>query len=216
MRAASPGAGLEGRRPGMVGGVNARAPVLLLDVMDTLVVDPFRDLPALFGLPFDALLAEKDPHAWPAFERGELDEAGFARRFFRDRRPVDGAALRAFMAARYRWIEGVEALLARLAARGVEMHALSNYPCWYEAVEDALGLSRYVPWTFVSCRTGVRKPDAAAYLGAARALGRAPGECLFVDDRARSCEGAEAVGMKALRFTSVEALAAALEAHGLT
>ncbi|MCO5170935.1 MAG: HAD-IA family hydrolase [Planctomycetes bacterium] len=189
--------------------------VLLLDVMDTLVVDPFRGLPALLGVSWEALLAEKDPDAWPAFERGELDEAGYARRFFRDRRPVDGAAVRAYMAASYRWVDGAEALLARLAARGVEMHALSNYPCWYELVEAAVGLSRYVPWTFVSCRTGVRKPDPEAYLGAARALGRAPGACLFVDDRPRNVAAAEAVGMPALRFTSTADLAAALEARGV-
>lgn len=195
--------------------MTTRAPVLLLDVMDTLVRDPFRDLPEHFGLPFDELLALKDPDAWPAFERGELDEGEYARRFFRDGRPVDGAGLRAFMAARYRWIEGVEDLLARLHARGVEMHALSNYPCWYEAVEAAVGLSRYVAWTFVSCRTGVRKPDAEAYLGAARALDRAPGECLFVDDRAKNVSAAEAVGMAAVRFTSVDALARALEDRGL-
>ncbi len=191
------------------------APVLLLDVMDTLVRDPFRDLPEHFGLPFDELLAQKDPDAWPAFERGELDEQEYARRFFRDGRPVDGAGLRAFMAARYRWLEGVEDLLARLAARGVEMHALSNYPCWYESVEAAVGLSRYVAWTFVSCRTGVRKPDPEAYLGAARALGRAPSACLFVDDRAKNCAAAEAVGMPAVRFTSVDALARALADRGL-
>jgi HAD superfamily hydrolase (TIGR01509 family) len=190
-------------------------PVLLLDVMDTLVRDPFRDLPEHFGLPFDELLALKDPDAWPAFERGELDERAYASRFFSDRRPVDPTGLRAFMAARYRWLDGVEDLLARLSARGVEMHALSNYPCWYEAVEAAVGLSRYVAWTFVSCRTGVRKPDPAAYLGAARALGRAPGECLFVDDRAKNVAAAEAVGMPSLRFTSSEALARDLAARGL-
>lgn len=189
--------------------------MLLLDVMDTLVRDPFRDLPEHFGLPFDELLARKAPDAWPAFERGELDEAEYAARFFRDRRPVDAAALRAFMAARYRWLEGVEDLLGRLRARGVEMHALSNYPCWFESVETALGLSRYVAWTFVSCRTGVRKPEPEAYLGAARALGRAPEGCLFVDDRAKNCAAAEAVGMPALRFTSVEALTRALEDRGL-
>ncbi|MBX3469876.1 MAG: HAD-IA family hydrolase [Planctomycetes bacterium] len=189
--------------------------VLLLDVMDTLVVDPFRGLPALLGLSWDDLLAHKDPDAWPAFERGELDEAEYARRFFRDRRPVDAAAVRAYMASSYRWVDGAEDLLQRLATRGVEMHALSNYPCWFELVEAAVGLSRYVPWTFVSCRTGVRKPDAEAYLGAARALGRPPGECLFVDDRPRNVAAAEAVGMPALRFTSAVELTVALEARGL-
>lgn len=188
---------------------------LLLDVMDTLVVDPFRGLPDLLGLSLDELLAQKDPDAWPAFERGEIDEHEYARRFFRDRRPIDGAALRAHMAAGYRWIDGVEDLLVRLAIRGVDMHALSNYPAWYLLIEEKLTLSRYVPWTFVSCRTGVRKPDPEAYLGAARALDLSPGECLFVDDRRQNCAAAEAVGMQAIRFTGVADLARELEARGV-
>jgi putative hydrolase of the HAD superfamily len=190
-------------------------PVLLLDVMDTLVVDPFRGLPGLFGLSMEALLAAKDPDAWPAFERGECDEAEYARRFFRDRRPVDAARLRAHVRAGYRWVEGMPGLLARLRAAGVELHALTNYPEWYLLIEEALGLSRLVPWTFVSCRTGVRKPDAAAFLGAARALGRAPGECLFVDDRGSNCAGAEAVGMPAIRFRGAGDLERALVARGV-
>jgi FMN hydrolase / 5-amino-6-(5-phospho-D-ribitylamino)uracil phosphatase len=190
-------------------------PALLLDVMDTLVVDPFRGLPGVLGLTMDEVLARKDPDAWPAFERGEIDEAEYARRFFLDRAPVDAAAVRAHVRAGYRWVDGMEALLERLRARGLELHALTNYPCWYELIEEALGVSRLVPWTFVSCRTRVRKPDPEAFLGAARALGRAPGECLFVDDRRQNCAAAEAVGMPAIRFTGAADLERALVSKGL-
>ena len=190
-------------------------PVLLLDVMDTLVWDPFRTLPDLLGTSMAELLARKDPDAWPAFERGELDEDGYGRRFFRDGAPLDVAALREHMRRGYRWLDGIPPLLERLAARGVEMHALSNYPSWYLLIEEALGVSRWVSWTFVSCRTRVRKPAAEAYLGAARALGRAPGACLFVDDRPKNCAAAEALGMPAVRFTTAAALEADLVARGL-
>lgn len=30
----------------------------------------------------------------------------------------------------YRYLDGMEALLERLAATGVRMHAFSNYPAW--------------------------------------------------------------------------------------
>ena len=53
------------------------APILLLDVMDTLVYDPWRELPDFFGLSLSALLEAKHPTAWQDFERGELDEARF-------------------------------------------------------------------------------------------------------------------------------------------
>jgi HAD superfamily hydrolase (TIGR01509 family) len=190
-------------------------PVLLLDVMDTLVRDPFRDLPAFFGLAKEALWAAKHPTAWVDFELGRIDEATYFARFFADGRPIDGEGLKRFMAERYRWLDGVPALLGDLRAAGVELHALTNYPPWYRLIEERLGLGAHVSWTFVSCERGVRKPDAESYLGAARHLGRAPGECLFVDDRAANCAAAEAVGMPAITFRGAAELRAALISRGV-
>ncbi|NVB39506.1 HAD-IA family hydrolase [Pseudenhygromyxa sp. WMMC2535] len=191
-------------------------PVLLLDVMGTLVHDPFFvEVPAFFAMDMDTLLAAKSPHAWPAFERGELDEDGLAACYFADARAFDLAGLRACMAEAYRFLPGVEALLDELREAGVEMHALSNYPRWFELIEARLGLSRYLDWSFVSCDTGVRKPDPQAYLGAAQSLGREPGACMFVDDQASNCAGAKAVGMPALRFHDAARLRAELCARGL-
>jgi putative hydrolase of the HAD superfamily len=41
-----------------------------------------------------------------------------------------------------------------------------------------------------------------------------PEECLFIDDRAENVEAARALGMQALRFTSVRDLAVAVEPFG--
>ena len=144
-------------------------PVLLLDVMDTLVVDPFRvHIPAFFGLTLAELLAQKHPTAWVEFEKGQLDEAAYAARMFADGRFVDHEALARHVRAAYAFIDGVEELLSELHAAGVEMHALSNYPVWYRMLEERLDLSRYLSWRFVSCNTGLRKPHPEAYLSAAR------------------------------------------------
>ena len=95
------------------------------------------------------------------------------------------------------------------------MHALSNYPEWYRWIEERLGLSRYLSWTFVSCQTRVRKPDRAAYEHAARELGVPPEQLLFVDDREVNCAGARSVGMRAVHFRGdVAELRSALEASG--
>jgi FMN hydrolase / 5-amino-6-(5-phospho-D-ribitylamino)uracil phosphatase len=175
--------------------------VILWDVMDTLVVDPFRHvMPDFFGMTLERMLREKHPTAWGQFERGELSESAFLCRFFEDGRDYDHAAFKASIRASYGWIEGVESVLQALAARGVDMHALSNYPEWYTWIEERVGLSRYVRWSFVSCRTGVRKPDPAAFRRAAASLKRAPEECLFIDDRLNNCEAARGVGMAALQF----------------
>ena len=48
----------------------------------------------------------------------------------------------------------------------------------------------------ISAEVGMRKPDADIYLATANALGRAPEECVFVDDLESNVRGADAVGMK--------------------
>lgn len=186
-------------------------PVLLLDVMDTIVRDPFPTVtPAFFDLRFDELLAAKCPDAWPDFELGHIDEPTLARRYFRDARPVDLPGLRARMREAYDFVPGMEALLAELVGAGFEIHALSNYPVWWQMIEAKLGLSRFLRWSFVSCDTGLRKPDPEAYRHAARALDRAPERCVFVDDRPRNCAAAEALGMRAIVFEGAAALRSAL------
>ncbi len=184
--------------------------------MGTLVRDPFFDeMPGFFGLTLEELLAQKHPRAWVDFEHGHIDEAACMERFFLDGRTFDVAAFKRHVAAGYAFLPGVEELLVELKGSGVEMHALSNYTEWYRLIEERVGLSRYVEWTFVSCETGVRKPKPEAYLLAAQKLGRPPGACVFVDDRAVNVEAAWRVGMPAIVFEGAESLRAELRALGL-
>jgi HAD superfamily hydrolase (TIGR01509 family) len=184
---------------------------LLLDVMDTLVRDPFWvEIPRHFGLTLEELLPQLRQGTWVQFELDALDEATFAARFFADGRPVDAEGLRAAVKAGYRLLPGVEPLLSELRERGVPMHALSNYPRWYALIEEAVRLSTWVEWSFVSCDTRLRKPDPAAYEHACRTLGVEPSACVFVDDREVNCAAARAVGMAAVRFTDAAALRRAL------
>jgi HAD superfamily hydrolase (TIGR01509 family) len=174
---------------------------ILWDVMDTLVVDPFRHvMPAFFGMTLAQLLEEKHPTAWGRFERSELSELEFLATFFKDGRSYDRDGFKARVRASYRWIEGIEALLARLRERGADMHALSNYPQWYTWIEERLGLSRYLSWSFVSCHTRLRKPDPAAYELAAQQLGLGPEQLLFIDDRKVNCDAARTMGWSAIHF----------------
>jgi HAD superfamily hydrolase (TIGR01509 family) len=120
--------------------------------------------------------------------------------FFADGRAFDHAGFCAAIRGSYEWLEGMQPLLARLKAQGHVMHVLSNYPEWYRWIEERLSLSRYVSWTFMSCRLGLRKPDPAIFQRAAEELGVRPSDCVFIDDRSKNCEGARAVGMRALHF----------------
>lgn len=192
-------------------------PILLLDVMDTLVVDPFfdADLSTFFGVGIRELAPRIRRDNWVRFERDEISEDAYYAGFYADGTGVDGAALLAWMRARYRFIDGVEDLLSELSQKGVQMYALSNYPVWWRAIEDELRLSRFVQWRFVSCMTGVRKPDPRAYLGAAQQLGVAPQACIFVDDRASNVDAARAVGMGGILFESAAKLRSALVGRGV-
>jgi hypothetical protein len=176
------------------GGSQAAAggpPTLLLDVMDTIVYDPFfNDMPRFFDITFNELLAAKHPTAWlqvslcaqlprccsnihhcwvhccrlhtpswhracfpvTQFERAEISEEELFRMFFADGRLFDGAALKQHMAGCYRYIDGMETLLQRLQSSGADVHAFSNYPVWWQMIEEKLLLSRYLDWTFISCQ----------------------------------------------------------------
>jgi putative hydrolase of the HAD superfamily len=52
----------------------------------------------------------------------------------------------------------------------------------------------------ISAEVGLHKPQPDIYRLAAERLEVQPAECIFVDDLRENCEGAEAVGMTAIRF----------------
>lgn len=203
------------RRAGFpVHGFPAR-PTLLLDLLDTLVADPIhREIPAFLGLPTVEYFKLKDPTAWVDFELGRCDHPAFCARMFADRRRVDPGGLLAAVEAGWSLLPGIDALLARLGP--TDVHVVSNYPIWWRAIAAREPLRRRVDRWFVSCETGVRKPDPEAYLGVARALGRAPGECVFVDDKPRNVSAAQRVGMTGIVFAGADGLAVALERVGVT
>ncbi|MEM9293777.1 MAG: HAD-IA family hydrolase [Acidobacteriota bacterium] len=188
---------------------------MLLDILGTVVIEPYpqRQMEH-FGLPLEKLQELKDIEAWILFELGEIEEQEYYSRFFLDRRKIDGAALKRAMVGTVEWVSGMDLLLPRLAQR-FPIYALSNFPPWYHQIEDQLLLSRYLRWSFVSCDTGLRKPDPRAYLGATRALGVAPQACLFIDDREINCEAASALGMETILFRDSHQLEEALARRGL-
>jgi len=185
--------------------------IILFDVMDTLIRDPFfmgfeRDL---FGLDggIKALFAIKDQTSFVQFEKGEIDEAEHFASYFNDRRPVDGNAVTAYLRTHYEWLPGMRELAAELQAAGVPMAAFSNYPApWAPLVEDATQLSQLVPWGFISGEAGVRKPAPEAFAAALAAVGRQADEVIFIDDSQANTDAASALGIDAIRFEGVAAL----------
>jgi len=91
----------------------------------------------------------------------------------------------------------VRDLVTAARGRGWRTAVLSN--SWgnpYDE-EDLAGL---VDAVLLSERLGVRKPEPAAYLAAADALGVEPSRCVFVDDLRRNTTAASALGMSAFQY----------------
>jgi HAD superfamily hydrolase (TIGR01509 family) len=190
--------------------------IVLWDVMGTLVHDPFfAEMPEFFGMTFDAMLQATHPNAWVEFELGARSEEDFLQSFFADGRDFDRRAFLSTVRSSYRWLPGLEELLDELRSSKCTMHAFSNYPIWYRMIEDRLGVSRFLDWTFVSCMTGLRKPDPAAYAHVLRELGVHADRCVFIDDRLGNCEAARQRGIRSVLFEGVAPLRASLRAAGV-
>ena len=190
---------------------------IFFDVMDTLVRDPFHEeMPAFFGMTKAELIAAKHPSAWVDFELGRIDEEEFLEVFLSDRE-WDRDAFRAEVRAAYRWLPGMRELLDELRARPSRpsLHALSNYPPWYRWIEERCGLGDRLDSAFLSCELGVRKPEPEAYLAPCRALGIAPSDALFIDDRPTNCDAARAVGLDAVVFQGAATLRDELGRRGV-
>jgi FMN hydrolase / 5-amino-6-(5-phospho-D-ribitylamino)uracil phosphatase len=191
---------------------------LCLDLMGTLVHDPYREaLVAATGLDVERLRPLRDPDAWPAFEIGAIDEAEFARRFFTEPDGDHRFDLAAFNRARhagYAFLPGMDALLEDTAGV-VERYVASNYPVWVEELAQRFGLHERTEGVWSSHHLGVRKPDPRFFARLLERIGHAASDCLFVDDRDDNCVAAAEAGMRTHRFTGAAELRARLRADGL-
>ncbi len=80
---------------------SSERPIIILDVMDTIVKDPFfEEMPRFFNMPFKQLLQDKHPTAWVEFECGLISEQDLYIKFFKDGRTFDHQGLKKCMVSR--------------------------------------------------------------------------------------------------------------------
>ena len=88
-------------------------------------------------------------------------------------------------------------VLETLRARGLTIGVLSNtLPNIWPTLE-AIGLADLIDVALSSCALGIHKPELEVFRLAARELGVACGEVLFLDDKPENVAAARAVGMRA-------------------
>ena len=114
-------------------------------------------------------------------------------------------------------LPGMADLVADLDAAGVPLYAITNFShqFWppFRAREAAL-FDRFRD-IVVSGEVKLVKPDPALYALALARFGLAPGEALFVDDRAENIEAGERAGFVGHQFEDADRLRAAIEGYGL-
>lgn len=114
-------------------------------------------------------------------------------------------------------IEGSWALMERLRARGLAIHAITNWSAetWPLGLTAHPRLGTAFGVTVVSGIEGVLKPDPRIFRILCERAGVQPEACLFIDDGAANVAGARAAGMEAHHFTAPETLERDLTERGL-
>jgi putative hydrolase of the HAD superfamily len=98
----------------------------------------------------------------------------------------------------------------QLRADGHPIALLSNDSPALAGKLQALGIANLFDPLVISALIGVMKPDPRAYQAVLNALERAPAEAVFIDDLPANVEGARALGIPALHYTTTPALQAEL------
>ncbi len=113
-------------------------------------------------------------------------------------------------------IHGTWQILDRLKAQGTPIHAVTNWSAetWPEGLKVHPRLAEVFGTLVVSGQEGVMKPDARIFRLLCDRAGIAPEDCVFIDDGPHNVEGARAVGMEGIHFTTPQALEIALTERG--
>jgi putative hydrolase of the HAD superfamily len=155
-------------------------------------------------------------HPLFALERGEIAEAEFARRLREQLgSEFDLTRLRQLYFDRIEPNPPMIGYMSDLRGRGLRMALLTNNvrewePLWRAKLPE---LEEIFELVVDSAFVGMRKPERRIYELTLERLGdglRAQ-ECVFVDDFEINCEGARALGMKAVRYETAEQAIAELE-----
>jgi putative hydrolase of the HAD superfamily len=176
-------------------------------VLTTPVWDSFAAFCRTEGLDPDAIknLFRNDPEALAdlrGLETGTLTETDFEATFGKRLGLSNPDGLIDSMFAGMKPLEPMVEAVREIRASGLLTGLVSN--SWSTAHYDRELLAGLFDAVVISAEVGLHKPQPEIYRLAAERLEVEPAECLFVDDLKENCEGAEAVGMTAVRHRTPE------------
>jgi putative hydrolase of the HAD superfamily len=189
-------------------------------VLTTSVWDSFAAFCRSEGLDPDAIknLFRTDPAALKdlrGLETGELSESDFEATFGKRLGLENPDGLIDSMFVGMKPVPSMVDAVREIRASDLMTGLVSN--SWSTAHYDRKLLEELFDAVVISAEVGLHKPQPEIYLLAAERLEVEPAECIFVDDLRENCEGAEAVGMMAIRHRSAdETIARLRELTGLS
>ncbi len=176
------------------------AAVVVFDVMDTLIADPYREAhQSATGMTFEGFDALRPDGVYHAFERAEIREHSYWDALRQAKIPVDVARFHAARLAGYRWLPGARALLLE-TMRTHRVVLATNYPAeWLADLRERFfnGLELMI---CASCELGVRKPSSAFYQHLAARFALDPRITVLIDDTVANVDAAIALGWEGIVF----------------
>jgi epoxide hydrolase-like predicted phosphatase len=154
------------------------------------------------GLEEDTIkdLFRKDPGALAdlrLLEKGEIEDAEFERRFGERLGLASSEGLIERLFVGMTPLEEMIEVVRVARAAGLKTALLSN--SWSVGSYDRAMLDELFDVAVISGEVGMHKPEPEIYKLTVEKLGVEPSECVFIDDLRENCEGAESIGMTAIR-----------------
>lgn len=181
--------------------------IVLLDLMDTVLVDPYNSAVLKLcpsGTTVDDFQNARSMDSFIQFESGIIHESTFLRQYYKKEFPwkenhYPGVLkIKKELFRNIRYMEGMHSLLISMQSSDmIQSGIASNYSPWYrEIFRLKPELDDFFDFVFFSCELGIRKPDPAYYQKIYSALRKIhpdlqPQEILFVDDRLENLAPAE-------------------------
>lgn len=183
-------------------------------VLTSPVWDTFSSFCRAEGLDPDSIkdLFRKDPGALEdlrKLEAGKIEPEAFEASFGERLGLADARGLIDRLFENMNPEEQMLTAVGSIRSGGIKTGLVSN--SWRTDQYDRAMLDGMFDDVVISGEVGMHKPNPDIYLLAAERLQEEPAHCIFVDDLRENCEGAEAVGMRAILHREIPGTLLSLE-----